>query len=223
MKISYLWLETDVPLHHDDTQYLRGFFGNEYRDIPLFHHHLDDSGFIYLYPRIQYKVIGGHPLLMGISEGASALAKIVDTISTITIRDKNHTVTGTTLQQKVFEPSPCRGMREYRFLAPWMALNQKNVKRYESIHDHAQLKEFLNSILVANVLSFCKGVGIVCKTRLHAHSHLNHVKTTYKGIPMVAFTGKFRMNFLLPDYIGIGKAVSFGNGTVIKTTDHNKA
>jgi hypothetical protein len=36
----------------------------------------------------------------------------------------------------------------------------------------------------------------------------------FKNIPMVCFTGEFTMNFLLPDYLGIGKQVARGFGTV---------
>ncbi len=35
-----------------------------------------------------------------------------------------------------------------------------------------------------------------------------------KGKPMIGFTGAFKCNVIIPDYLGIGKSVSRGFGTV---------
>jgi hypothetical protein len=43
--------------------------------------------------------------------------------------------------------------------------------------------------------------------------------TRLKSVEMLAFLGTFRINFLLPDHIGIGKSVSRGFGTVERTGD----
>ena len=72
MKVSYLKIITDRPVS-ETPFYLRGYFGNKFRDKSIFHHHLDDAGLIYLYPRIQYKIIEGVPLIIGLSEGAKIL------------------------------------------------------------------------------------------------------------------------------------------------------
>lgn len=212
--MAYLRLHIDAPLTETDTPYLRGFFGNAFRDIPLFHHHLDETGYLYVYPRIQYKIIGGDPLLVGIAEGVSALQKAIDALDHLRINGTVHAIKETTFSQTIFEPKPTAAMREYTFVTPWLALNQRNTRLYNELHEHAERKNLLNSILVANILSFCKGVGIVCRKRLEAHSHLDATSHQFKGIPMTAFSGSFRINFLLPDLIGIGKAVSFGNGTI---------
>jgi hypothetical protein len=38
--------------------------------------------------------------------------------------------------------------------------------------------------------------------------------TSLKGMPMLGFLGSFSVNFVIPDYWGIGKSVSRGFGTV---------
>ncbi|MCD6274298.1 MAG: hypothetical protein J7K30_16025 [Deltaproteobacteria bacterium] len=43
---------------------------------------------------------------------------------------------------------------------------------------------------------------------------LKEVKVNLKGKNMTAFTGIFKTNFCLPDYLGIGKSVSRGFGGV---------
>jgi len=43
---------------------------------------------------------------------------------------------------------------------------------------------------------------------------LKDVKVNFKGKRMTAFTGIFKTNFYLPDYLGIGKSVSREFGAV---------
>ena len=43
---------------------------------------------------------------------------------------------------------------------------------------------------------------------------LKEVNTSLKRNPMLVFFGKFEVNFKIPDYLGIGKSVSRGFGTV---------
>jgi len=73
---------------------------------------------------------------------------------------------------------------------------------------------FLNAILIGNLLSMAKGLGVVIEHRLNLHSHLEKVETQYKGVEMTGFTGSFRVNLQMPDYIGIGKGVSQGFGVI---------
>ncbi|MGQ9534929.1 MAG: CRISPR-associated endonuclease Cas6 [bacterium] len=40
---------------------------------------------------------------------------------------------------------------------------------------------------------------------------------------MLAFLGTFSVNFEIPDYWGIGKSVSRGFGTIIKTDDRTQS
>lgn len=43
---------------------------------PLFHNHTEDAKDINRYPRIQYKLIDGHPAVVGIMEGADAVKRL---------------------------------------------------------------------------------------------------------------------------------------------------
>jgi len=43
---------------------------------------------------------------------------------------------------------------------------------------------------------------------------LKEIKVNLKGKSMTAFTGIFKTNFYLPDYLGIGKSVSRRFGVV---------
>lgn len=218
MKVCYLILETDKPVT-ESSHYLRGFFGNKYRDIPIMHHHLDDTGYIYLYPRIQYKILEGVPFVVGIAEGAKIIDSIGDEITKLNLNGSSYNVGCITKKIYDCDPKPTRHNIEYKFVTEWLPLNQENRREYNSIRDHQQRKEFINNILVGNVLSFCKGFGIVCDRTIHAHTHIDPTKVLFKGINLIGFNGRFRVNFDFPDFIGVGKAASFGFGSVKKVID----
>ncbi len=42
----------------------------------------------------------------------------------------------------------------------------------------------------------------------------NAEKIVYKGTEILGFTGRFKVNFKIPDFFGLGKGVSQGGGTV---------
>ena len=75
----------------------------------------------------------------------------------------------------------------------------------------------LERILVGNCLSFAKSFRHNVTLRLQADcSKLRPVSSRLKGITMQGFTGLFRVNFLFPDRVGIGKSVSRGFGTLVR-------
>jgi hypothetical protein len=83
------------------------------------------------------------------------------------------------------------------------------------IRDWREKKAFLNGILTSNILSMCKGLDYVVDRKLYVvHSRLDDEKVEYKGVPMICFTGEFRVNFQIPEFFGLGKGVSQGFGVV---------
>lgn len=76
----------------------------------------------------------------------------------------------------------------------------------------------LENLLTANILSMAKGLGVhferqvECKITAMEEPRL----TTYKGVKMMAFDAEFKSNVSLPDYVGLGKGVSLGMGTVVR-------
>ena len=75
---------------------------------------------------------------------------------------------------------------------------------------------FLESILIANLLSFSKGIGVYVEKEIQCKLTSLHdpflVKN--KGIKLMAFDIEFVTNMSLPDYTGIGKNASIGYGVV---------
>ena len=107
----------------------------------------------------------------------------------------------------------CDDLVEYRFVTPWMALNQKNYERFMKGSKESNDK-LLKSILIGNILSLAKSLGYEIKARVYVKPKLSISKANFKSNSMITFRGSFIVNFHIPDYLGIGKSVSRGFGTV---------
>jgi len=212
-------IKTDKPVKEDASK-LRGYIGNKFPDEVLLHHHIGKET-LYTYPRVQYKIIEGTPIIVGIMEGAPLVKRIMDEIEELVLGKRKYNIRATQINQIKDEFGKCRRNVKYRFLTPWLALNQEKYEKYKKMKDWKKKKEMLNSILAGNVLSICKTFGYEIIGKIYAHSLLYKNIVNYKAIPHTGFTGEFKINFILPDYIGIGKGVSHGFGTIKKVKEEN--
>ena len=217
---AVLILNTDRPVREPVTK-LRGFIGNQFPAYTLLHHPVED-GYLCTYPKIQYKIIEGTPFMIGIDEGAKVLKEISADIKKLELGSSIYKVSSKQINEQEAEIVPQRVMYNYRFLTPWFALNQKNYSKFMEMKDRREKKLFLNNILVGNLLSMCKGLGIIVNTRLNVRSYLDEEKIEFKGIPFTGFTGEFTVNFRIPDFFGIGKNVSHGFGTIRRIKEFDK-
>lgn len=214
LKTFYLTLKTNKFVEEDPSK-LRGYIANNFKEYPILHHHIQ-NGYFYNYPKVQYKIIEGTPLILGIDEGAIILHKIYPEINELLIGNKKYIV----LEKKITELNSeikCITQNiQYSFITPWIGLNSENYKNYVNITDWKEKKSFLNNIIIGNILSMSKGLELVIDNTLYVHSHLEQAKIYYKGVPFIAFTGKFKINFEIPNFFGLGKGVSQGFGTVFQ-------
>ncbi len=215
MELDYTLVKfKDIDLRTREGVKLRGYFARKYQDNVIMHNH-KDGNFIFTYPKIQYKVIKNTPYLCGIAEGAAIAARVgIDTDEIMIDR-----IELSTYEKEIMKHKAEFGLEtdymEYSFLTPWMALNQENYISYKN-SNHIQKEEILKKILAGNILSMSKGVNYTVRERINTWFDLNEVYVKFKNIDMIAFKGIFRVNFRIPDYLGLGKAVSRGFGTVIK-------
>jgi hypothetical protein len=213
LKTVHLVLKTDRPIGESASK-LRGYIGSKFSDYPILHHHISEVGYLYTYPRVQYKILGGTPYILGIEEGAAVLREISDALRELVLNNNTYRITQRVLYDQEVVVGPSRRNQQYIFITPWLALNPANYEKYREIKEWRDKKDFLNGILVGNILSMCKGLGIVVDKHLHVHSHLDAGKVEYKNAPLMGFTGEFRVNFVIPDLFGLGKGVSQGFGVV---------
>lgn len=215
--IINLTLKTDLKLTATPTK-VRGFIGNEYKDYPILHNHYSNDKFLYTYPYVQYKIINGDIIIIGIDEGAQLIKKIAPELSTLSL-DKEYKITEKLIHEKEFDIKPTSEEKHYKFITPWLGLNQKNYQKYTNSTSWKDKKEILNKILVGNLLSMSKGLGIIVNKRLYVKTHFDEKIVTYKCVKMNAFTGEFKVHYDMPDYFGLGKGVSQGFGCIKQIND----
>jgi len=104
---------------------------------------------------------------------------------------------------------------QYNFETLWMGLNQKNFRLYLQL-SREEKKELLKKTLTGNILSFFKGIDYFAENKIMLTANLSEKETKFKDKIMIAFSGNFTTNTLLPDYIGIGKSVSRGFGCIVR-------
>jgi len=108
---------------------------------------------------------------------------------------------------------------DYRFLSPWMGLNQNNHVHYRTLPWNEK-RPFLEKILRGNLKSLSKGFGYFIPNfeDLTLQANLTSVVRNFKNNRMLCFEGTFTTNFLIPDYLGLGKQTARGFGTVRRLT-----
>lgn len=204
----------DIQLQTRDAHKLRGYFGNLFMEhSPLLHNHYDDGSSRYAYPLVQYKVIDRVPVLVGFQEGAELLVSLFLKIRELDIEGQHFPVLAKNIQQKQCELAVNQQLYNYSFKTLWMALNQENFRKYQQL-DETEKGSFLNRQLQNNILSFYKGLSFRTNERIMVITRMEEKQTLFKNQSMLAFAGQFTSNAYLPEWAGIGKAVSRGFGTV---------
>lgn len=206
---------SELKLKNRDAEKIRGYIGNRYIDNNLLHNH-DDNKFIYRYPLVQYKVIDNIPTIIGINEAANIVAKIGLFEDELIIRDVSYDINQKEINKENIEFGCTDDYIEYEFVTPWIAINQKNRAEYQ-YGNEIKKEEILKKILIGNIISMSKGLGYTVSKQLICWINVEEKRVKLKGITHVGFVGKFKVNFKIPDYLGLGKSVSRGFGTIKKS------
>ena len=216
MKINTctLTLKTDKDII-ESTNKLRGYIAHNNPNNLLLHNHLDKNILVYSYPLVQYGIINGRAYLFGIDEGVQAIKELSNNLNELKL-NRHYNILEKQLTEKEVDINITPEQHKYIFVSPWIGLNQKNYQKYKKIQDQREKKLLINKILIGNILSMCKGLGIIINHKIKVKTHLNIQTVKYKSVYMEAFTGEFITNLQLPDYIGLGKGVSHGYGTIVK-------
>lgn len=207
-----LILKTDSESNLNPSK-IRGYIGNEFSKYSILHNHVLDGKYLYSYPLVQYKVINGVVLIQGLDEGGEVLKNIYQDINSLKL-EKEYKITEKIIQEKEFDIKPSSEEKHYKFITPWIGLNQENYKKFNDLKSWKDRKILLNNILVGNFLSLSKGLGIIVNKRLYVKSHFEETQIQYKSIFMKGFIGEFKIHYDIPDYFGLGKGVSQGFGCV---------
>jgi len=199
-----------------DASKLRGFFATEYNEKILFHQHRAGS-FIYKYPLVQYKIINQIPMIVALQEGINDVTSLFGELKAIRLGNKKYEIVEKSLEVKncVIHGTDHDSFVAYEFITSWFALNQRNFKTYIKLKAKYRQDEFLSRILIGNILSLSKSLGFRVKTKLRCVLNVSPSKSLLKGDKkLLTFKGVFEVNFILPNFIGLGKSVSRGFGTI---------
>lgn len=197
----------------DNVEWIRGFFATKFNEYQLLHNHFIDK-LVYRYPLVQYKIIDGKPHVIGINDGAEVLKDIFDKYDSIKLGNKNYEITEKSMTVGSREFGLTRSIHFYEFVTPWLALNDKNYNEYLCSETVEAKAEMLRRILTSNIISMSKALGYTVPDRIRCDIDVMSRKNKFEGQDFTSFCGGFMVNFCIPDYLGVGKSVSKGYGTV---------
>ncbi|MCS6975037.1 MAG: CRISPR-associated endonuclease Cas6 [Cyclobacteriaceae bacterium] len=182
----------------------------------LFHHHLSDHYLLYRYPLIQFKTINNQPAIVGLEQGADEVLPLAELKrKKLKIGKRNISWEVDSVRLKTFPVQIWNKSFPYR-MNSWLALNQKNHKKFLQTASLRDRVEFLEKTLTAHILSFAAAVGWDVQKQVELFINDIHAvrPLMFKGIGMMGFDITFTANVSLPDGIGLGKAPSLGFGVV---------
>ena len=191
--------------------------------MTLFHNHIGDS-FRISYPLIQYKTICGKAALFAIGEGTREIERFLSKANLeVTIGKRKEVLSVDNVWANYWLLQTWDDVFRYH-IRSWLPLNQKNYEVYSNTEGIIERTHLLENVLTGNILSMSKGLKhyyespVLCTiTAIHREQLYIH-----KGIRMQGFDISFKSNVFLPDFIGLGKAVSMGFGTVKRIRTNNK-
>ena len=224
-KIKLLNIIFENQLSFTEISKFRGAINSKLLNIEasyLFHNHIKD-GFRYKYPLIQYKVYNKQASIVCIAEGTEQIHDYFNSKNyTLFIGDRKEIFKINSLKINDFTMQIWDKWFNYSIIN-WLALNSENHKKYESFVSEIEKEEFLENILKANILSFAKGIEWTVEKNINLKiSSIKRIKKIkFKDQLKLAFDIEFKTNIFLPNYIGLGKGVSIGFGTIKEIRNNN--
>ena len=190
---------------------LRGFLGHLFTNISEFHHHSENS---YHYPLIQYKRADKKLLVVGIGEYANVVFQKMSGLDHITTETQKIPLNSIEIKSITFEVKV--NPQRYKFVSPWLALNEKNYAKFKELND-IERKPFLEKILVGNILSLLKGLGIFVEHNISVSivKFSTRQVTTHQN-KFAGIFAEFDCNTELPEFLGLGKSVTKGLGVITR-------
>ncbi len=214
LKFFYLTLRA-VSRIPQNPERIRGFFAAQFKDNELLPNHRG-ADLSYQYPLIQFRILEEKTLIIGIEEGADLLNDLYGDTRRIKIGTIDYEVAQRSIQVERRPFGISDQMYSYTFLTPWIALNPDNFREYQSMNT-PERKERLRTILIGNILSAAKGLDIHVEGQITLEfTTISTTPRRLKGTGLIGFTGDFRVNFEIPEYMGLGKSVSRGFGAIEK-------
>ena len=214
--MNYLVLKfNDVNLNPRDIAKVRGYFSSKFRDNNLLHNHLPGGKFSYKFPQIQFRLVDGHPTLIGLKDGIEVLKEVFFLNQDLSINGVTYRLNEKEITSYKSEIGQTDTMHHYRFSAPYMALNQENHKKYTTMNS-IEKQSFIKLLIRENLKTLSKGFDyhIPDLEKIKVEGIFQEKRVNFKNLSMLCFTGEFMVNFIIPEHWGIGKQTARGFGVV---------
>jgi len=210
-------LSNPFQLSADD---LRSFFLKKLEEYTPFHKDSTDT-VIYRYPVVQCKQVKSILMVIGIGQGAGLLQEISRGGNRILIGENSCRITGQDKEIKKETFGISDKTHTYEFLTPWRALNQQNARKFYDLKGKTERDAFMQKILTSNLKTLAKSIDYDIPEPLTCECRVRFRRERILHENVMVFTGTFRTNLLIPDYLGIGQSVSSGFGTIRRTVENS--
>jgi hypothetical protein len=204
----------NLPLRMEHARWLRGVVASKVDRTEL-HHHCS-HGIVYQHPLVRFDISTGNALVSGLDAGALLLRSTPPFLE-FTFGRETYPVLAHQRRSARVDIGPTAEQHGYMLKTPYLALNQENHVRWNR-GSKTDRERLLERIVVGNLLSLSKAIGLNVEERLCSDVHLepddwHEIKP---GVRLLGFRGSFRVNFQLPDLWGIGKSSARGFGTLTR-------
>ena len=207
--------------HRIFSSSVRQYFADNFPH-PLFHNHNPDGKSIYRSKGspFQFKVINNEVFILALNEGVD-FAKSFQWPDEINM-PLGHTgiIVGLKLCSKTSKQANFKQIefRCYRNISPYIALNQDKYKAYSTLSE-CERRNAVEKGLVDHILTSAKWCEVTVSHQIQATLIQKKEGNPLKIKDELFFTPfdvMFECNTEIPDYIGIGKFVSRGYGTMVQ-------
>lgn len=212
LRMFTISLDPEHPLRFS-VRDLRSFLNEKVAEYSVLHKD-DSSAFIHRYPALLCRQINNGIIVIGISQGADCLYGLT--------RDRKMLGSGDSICRittcdPAIRPEPFGStsrIRTYEFLTPWLALNQQYAKKFYTLNGKAERDAFMQKLLATHLQTLAKSLDCNPSEPIICTPCVRFKRERIDRENVIVFKGKFQTNLHIPDYLGIGRLVSQGYGTI---------
>ena len=204
---------TDKPVRKTPYQ-VKGVFIRNFKNesiVPMLDGSKRDK---FLYPRVQVKILDEQIYLIGINEGVLPVLEISEKIEKLDFGNITFQIQDRDISQFDNEFISSTQLINYKFITPWVALNNLTGKKYRNLEE-SDKHSYLTKLAGHNIIFIAKELNLDLEKEIYIKLELSSLvaqKVDEKN--WGSFKGTFKTNCILPNYIGLGNGITRGLGTI---------
>jgi hypothetical protein len=210
-------LEPEHPLRFSVGE-IRSFLNKKITAYSAVHQN-NTTGFIHRYPVLQCKQLKRDLIAIGISQGAGCLCRIAHDETILGFGESTCRITASDPAIRAETFGIADTVFTYEFLTPWLALNQQHAKKFYDLKGKPQRDVFMQKLLTSQLTSLAKSLDYDMISQVCCEAKVRFRRERINRENVMVFVGKFRTNLCIPDYLGIGRSVTQGYGTIKRITE----